>query len=129
MRYLSSKELLRAHEELLKRYGGTPGIRDRGLLESAVQRPQMSVFGKPAYPTVFDKAAAVCHSLLFNHPFVDGNKRAAFAACHLTLLFNKRDLRPPSEEIYIFLIKAIENHYDWKEIARWLKRNSKKVKG
>ena len=118
--------MISAHEELLKKYGGASGIRDRGLLESAVHRPQSVVFGKEAYPSLFDKAAAICHSLLFNHPFVDGNKRSAFAACHLTLLLNGRDLTSNSEETYAFLINAIQNHLDWKELSAWLKQHSKK---
>ncbi len=111
---------------LLKRYGGSPGIRDHGLLESAVHRPQAVVFGKDAYPSLFDKTAAVSHSLLFNHPFIDGNKRSAFAACHLTLLLNGWDLTSNSDETYQFLIEVIEKHLDWKEISAWLKVNSQR---
>ncbi len=127
MTYPSLEEIVKIHDELLKKYGGSTGIRDQGLLESAIHRPQAVVFGEDAYPTLFDKTAALCHSLLFNHPFVDGNKRIAFAACHLTLLANGWDLIPNSDEIYKFLIKAIENRSDWKEISHWLNKNSKKI--
>ncbi len=126
MRFLNLEETLKAHEALLAKYGGSSGIRDAGLLESAVHRPQTVVFGKPAYPSLFDKAAALCHSLLFNHPFVDGNKRTAFAACHLTLLLNGWDLSATTEEIYAFLIEVITQHKDWPEISSWLQKHSKK---
>ncbi len=126
MRYLTLEEVLAAHDYLLKRYGGADGIRDQGLLESAVHRPQAVVFGQDAYPTLFDKAAAICHSLLFNHAFVDGNKRVAFAGCHLMLLLNGWDLTSKSDEIYDFLIEVIEKRRDWKYISLWLKNHSKK---
>ncbi|MBI4353171.1 MAG: type II toxin-antitoxin system death-on-curing family toxin [Candidatus Omnitrophica bacterium] len=128
MRYVQLEELVRAHEILLKKYGGSAGIRDYGLLESAVHRPQASVFGEDAYPAVFDKAAAVCHSLLMSHPFVDGNKRTAFAACHLTLLLNGWDLTSDSNETYAFLIRTIKNRLAWQEISSWLKTRSQKRK-
>lgn len=126
MRTITLEELIKAHEALIKKYGGSSGIRDHGLLESAIHRPQATVFGKDAYPTLFDKAAAICHSFLFNHPFVDGNKRAAFVACHLTLLLNGWNLTSSLEETYNFLMDAIKNHKDWPEISAWLKKHSKK---
>ncbi|MBI2095677.1 MAG: type II toxin-antitoxin system death-on-curing family toxin [Candidatus Omnitrophica bacterium] len=127
MRYLTLGELVEAHRVLLERYGGSAGMRDQGLLESAIHRPQASVFGKEAYPTVFDKAAALCHSLLLNHPFIDGNKRVAFAACHLTLMMNGYSLTSSSIETYDFLIRVIKNHPDWTEISSWLKAHCKKI--
>jgi len=127
VRYLTLEEVIRAQETLIKKYGGSTGIRDRGLLESAIHRPQSIVFGQDAYPSLFDKAAAICHSLIFNHPFVDGNKRAAFAACHLTLLLNGWNLTSSSNETYTFLIQVIKNHSDWAEISAWMKKHSRKI--
>ena len=128
MKYLTLDELLQAHETLIKKFGGSAGIRDEGLLQSAVQRPKTTVFNREAYPSLFDKAAAICHSLLFNHPFVDGNKRSAFAACHLTLLMNGYNLTSKSQDTYDFLIQVIRGHGDWSEISTWLKKHSKKYK-
>lgn len=128
MRYLTVDELIQAHQHLIKKYGGSDGIRDKGLLEAAIHRPQASLFGAEAYPTLFDKAAAICHSVLMNHTFVDGNKRAAFASCHLTLLLNGWNLTADSEEIYIFLIDVINTHKDWPEISAWLQTHSQKIK-
>ncbi len=128
MKYLTIEQILEAHEALLKKYGGSTGIRDKGLLEAAILRPQSTAFGEEAYPTLFDKAAAIGHSLLMNHAFVDGNKRGAFAACHLTLLINHWNLTASSDETYDFLIDVIKTHKDWKEISAWLKKHSTKLR-
>ncbi len=127
MKYPELRDILKVHEMLLKKYGGPTGTRDKGLLESAVQRPKSSVFGEDAYPSLFNKAAALCHSLLFNHPFVDGNKRVAFAACHLTLMANGWNLTTSSELTYHFLVDCIKKQSDWREISAWLKKHSKKI--
>ena len=127
MKYVTLEKIIEAQKILLHKYGGSPGVRDQGLLESAIHRPQAAVFGKEAYPTLFDKAAVICQSLLMNHAFIDGNKRAAFAACHLTLLMNGWNLTARSEETYDFLIKIIREHTDWPEISAWLKKHSKKI--
>lgn len=127
MIYVTLEQIIEVQQILLQKYGGSSGIRDQGLLESAIHRPQASVFGKEAYPTLFDKAAVICQSLLMNHAFVDGNKRVAFAACHLTLLSNEWDLTTDSEKTYDFLISVIHKHTNWPEISAWLKQHSKKI--
>ena len=81
MRYLTTDEVLEINAKVM---GGRHVLRDRGLLESAVARPQASAFGADAYPDLAAKAAAMLHSLVLNHPFVDGNKRTAVLA---TLVF------------------------------------------
>jgi len=82
--YLSSDQVLALHALQIKRYGGASGLRDRGALESAVARPQMTFGGEDLYPDAAAKAAALMHSLVANHPFVDGNKRVG---AHAALLF------------------------------------------
>lgn len=81
--YLTSLEVLALHQALLQRYGGAPGIRDMGAVEAAVFRPQCGYYGD-----IIEEAAALLESLLINHPFVDGNKRVAFAACDVFLRIN-----------------------------------------
>ena len=127
MKYVTLEQIIEAQKTLLQKYGGGVGVRDQGLLESAIHRPQATVFGNEAYPTLFDKAAVILQSLLMNHAFIDGNKRAAFLACHLTLLINSWDLTTGSEETYNFLIQVIRKHTDWPEISAWLKEHSKKL--
>ena len=75
MRFLTLKELIELHQRLIERSGGSPGIRDLGLLESALAQPLMTFGGEDLYPTVVEKASALGFSLIKKHPFVDGNKR------------------------------------------------------
>lgn len=81
--YLTSLEILALHQALLQRYGGASGIRDMGAVEAAVFRPQCG-----HYNGTIEEAAALLESLLINHPFMDGNKRVAFAACDVFLRIN-----------------------------------------
>ncbi len=93
--YLNLSDILALHQALLHRYGGAPGVRDRGALEAAVFRPQSGYYGD-----VVEEAAALLESLLINHPFVDGNKRVAFAACDVFLRLNWRRLQADPTWLY-----------------------------
>jgi death-on-curing protein len=92
MRYLTLAELLELHRRIIEQSGGASGIRDLGLAESALAQPQMSFGGTELYPTLADKAAALCFSLVMNHPFVDGNKRIGHAAMETFLIMNGFEL-------------------------------------
>jgi len=81
--YLATADILGLHHVLLERYGGAGGLRDLGALEAAVFRPQCGY-----YADIVEEAAALLESLLINHPFIDGNKRVAFAACDVFLRMN-----------------------------------------
>lgn len=95
-RYLTASEVLTVAQDVL---GGPPGIRDVGLLESAVARPRASVFGEDAYPSLWEKAAALLHSLAANHALVDANKRTAWTATLLFLELNGVDTGQDHEEV------------------------------
>lgn len=82
-------------------------VRDWGLLESALHRPQSSVFGTDAYPTLDEKAAALMHSLVRNHPLVDGNKRLGWLATRLCYARNGRDLRAESPRLADALVRGV----------------------
>jgi death-on-curing protein len=99
--YLRLEDLLKIEQSL-----GSPGVRDHGLLESALARPQATVFGDDAYPTLELKAAALVHSLVTNHALVDGNKRLGYVALRLFLLMNGHDLAATQDEKFD-LIMAI----------------------
>ncbi len=86
--YLTALEILALHQTLLDRYGGAPGIRDMGAVEAAAFRPQCGY-----YNDIVEEAAALLESLLINHPFMDGNKRTAFAACDVFLRINGRSMQ------------------------------------
>ena len=97
--YLSVADLLAMHMVLIKRFGGSDGIRDIGALESAVARPQSGY-----YKDVIESAAALLESLAINHPFIDGNKRVAFAATDTFLRINGYSINSDSNYIYKSLI-------------------------
>jgi death-on-curing protein len=104
--------------------GGTAALRDRGLLESAVERPKASAFGEDAYPTLAEKAAALLHSLARNHPFVDGNKRSATLAMLTFLELNSVRVKWNREEAIEFIIAVAEGKHDVPAIAAWLEANT-----
>lgn len=84
--------------------GESPAVRDLGLAESAVQRPQTSLFGEDAYPNVLTKAAALLHSLASNHALVDGNKRLAWTATDVFCRYNGTNLEPAEDEAYDLVV-------------------------
>ncbi|MDR2893455.1 MAG: type II toxin-antitoxin system death-on-curing family toxin [Deltaproteobacteria bacterium] len=105
--YLTSVEVLALHHALIERYGGARGIRDMGAVETAVFRPQCGY-----YADIAEEAAALLESLLINHPFVDGNKRVAFAACDVFLRINGQVLHAEPDWIYQRMMAWIENPTD-----------------
>lgn len=112
---------------MIKRFGGSQGIRDLGLLESAVGRPQASYDGQDMYVSVFDKAAALLQSLLKNHPFVDGNKRTALTSSGIFLQMNGYDLVNSHEEEIEFTVSVDTADLTVEEISDWLKNHSKAI--
>lgn len=105
--YLTSLEILALHQALLERYGGAPGIRDMGAVEAAVFRPQCGY-----YSDIAEEAAALLESLLINHPFVDGNKRVAFAACDVFLRVNGWRLQAEPDWLFQRMMDWIERRDD-----------------
>lgn len=126
IQYLSLEQVLAVHEMLIKRYGGSQGIFNQGLLESAVFRPQATAFGQEAYPTLFEKCACIGYSLIQNHPFTDGNKRTGFAAMHLMLLINGYDLNSTAEQEIVMAENVASGKMRESEIVQWLKQHSRK---
>lgn len=122
--YLTLDIVLAIHEEMVERYGGSHGIRDIGLIQSAIARPQSSFGGDDLYQTIFDKAAALFHSLMFNHAFVDGNKRTAMVSTARFLFVNGYNLVVNQKEFVAFPLKVENQHQSIEEISKWLKRHS-----
>lgn len=121
--YLSVEEVIVINEEIT----GQQAVREIGLLESAVIRPMTTVFGQDAYTSIYEKAAALLHSLSHNHPFVDGNKRTATIA---TLLFLKRNglQRAWSEgEALAFILDVAQGRFTILEIAAWLEKHTSPI--
>lgn len=115
--YLTLVEVLTIHDQLLHEFGGAAGVRDAGALESALFRPQTGY-----YRDVVHEAAALFESLVQNHPFVDGNKRVAFAACDVFLAMNGYLLRIEDEDAYRFIIGSLERgEMNLEHIDAWLR--------
>lgn len=100
--YLTTADVLGMHAVLIKRYGGADGIRDLGAVEAAVFRPQCGY-----YADIVQEACALLESLLINHPFMDGNKRVAFAACDVFLRINGYRIAASSEALYPLMLSWI----------------------
>src|SRR5580658_4017795 len=115
--YLTVAEVLAMHEDQIERYGGSHGVRDPGLLEAALYRPQTGY-----YAGLIEEAAALWESLAQNHAFIDGNKRAAFAATYTFLAINGARLTADSEETYAFVATLYEaNQFRFDKLHPWLR--------
>ena len=117
--YLTVGEILQIHLRLINDYGGTHRIRDNGLLESAVFRPQIGY-----YNSIAEEAAALMESLANNHPFLDGNKRVAFAVAHTFLLVNGCDLELEPLTAYEFMFQSIASgEFRFVQILEWITKH------
>lgn len=118
-RWLTKDEALLLHERQISVHGGPTGLRDEGLLESALARPEnLSAYGEP---DLADLAAAYAFGLAKNHPFVDGNKRASFVACSLFLLLNGRVLPPDDDAIIATWLALAAGTLSEADMAAWLR--------
>src|SRR5436190_21554559 len=112
MIYISSEQIIELHDILVQKFAGLPGIREQGLLESALAAPMMTVFGKELHETVYDKAAAYLFYIARNHPFLDGNKRTATARALLFLRSNEETPKYDVDELVEFVVKVAEGKQD-----------------
>lgn len=117
-------DILNLHDLSIKVYGGGTGVRDMGLLESAIARPFQTFGGDDLYPSVFEKAAALAESLIINHPFVDGNKRTGFLAMASLIQEESLILTATQEDAYLLTIDISTGSKAFDEIVDWLKANS-----
>lgn len=127
MRFIGKKQILFIHRRLIEEYGGEHGLRDDNALMSALLRPMTTVMGRDAYPTLFEKAAALGHSIIRNHPFVDGNKRCGLMAMMVMIELNGRAFfAPDGEEAEGVITRIAENDsLDIPRLADWLERNTR----
>jgi death-on-curing protein len=122
---ISVLEAERIHDVLIEQFGGVKGIRDKGLLESALLRPYQTFDGKELYPTPVDKAAALFESLVNNHPFLDGNKRIAYVLMRITLRQSNVDIEGSGEMKYDFVIQAASGQLNFENIRSWIAANTR----
>ncbi len=120
--WIARDAILVIHGNLLARFGGASGVRDPGLLESALARPQQLFFyGKP---TLEEMAAAYAEGIVKNHPFVDGNKRTGFMAAYVFLAANGRQLVAPEEEAVLQTLALAACEIGLEEYSAWLSSNT-----
>jgi death-on-curing protein len=120
--YLSVAQILALPAEQLNRYGGGTGLRDRGLLEAAVARPAMTFGGEDLYEDLASKAAALMHSLVLNHPFIDGNTRVALHAALLFVALNGQDVLTSATELVELTLAAAEGKVAVEALAIWFRQ-------
>jgi death-on-curing protein len=117
--YVTLAEALTIHDDQIKRYGGSPGVRDLGLLEAALSRPQTGY-----YSDLIEEAAALWESLSQNHPFIDGNKRTAFAVAYTFLAINGRRITADAMAAYAFIAGLYESgDLNFPTLVPWLRAN------
>ena len=108
---------------VIKQSGGGVGIRDLGVLESVVAQPRMTFNGEELYPTIVEKASALGFSLIQNHPFVDGNKRAGHAAMETFLMFNGYEISANVDEQVEIILGVASGKVDRVDFTEWLKNH------
>ena len=115
--FLTIDEILLIHQRLIEEFGGYPGLRDKGALESALMRPQTGY-----YQDIIEESAALMESLAMNHPFVDGNKRVAFFATDTFLRLNGYYIECDNYKAYTYFMKLFEsNAFRFKNLLEWLR--------
>ena len=123
IQYLSVDEVLAIHERLIEKFGGAPGIRDPGLLESALFRPQTGY-----YEGLVEMATALFESLILNHPFIDGNKRVAFFTSDIFLRLNGWKFSVDGPKAHAFLMDLFEhNECNYKNLLPWVRESIVKL--
>jgi len=120
MKKLTKKQILVLHRELIEAHGGSSGIRDDGLLESALAAPFQTFGGQPMFPTVQQKAVRLGYGLIMNHPFVDGNKRIGAHAMLTVLAMNGIELDYTQRELYELIMKTAASEASFEELLKWV---------
>ena len=120
MRYISLSEVLELHRRIIEESGGSTGLRDLGGLESAIAQPFMTFGGRDLYPTLTEKAAALCFSLVQNHPFIDGNKRVGHAAMEVMLILNGYEIYAPIDDQEQVILGLASGDVSRDKLIEWL---------
>lgn len=126
MMILDVDEMIVLHSRMVGKTGGSDGLRDRGLLESAVYSAQSSFGGEEVYPTVEEKAARLMYALVSNHAFVDGNKRIGILAALVTLRLNEIELEFSQQELIELGLSAASGTESYESILAWICEHRKK---
>lgn len=122
-KWLTTAIVTAIHDEAIYEFGGSAGVRDRGLLESALDRPRNRLAYEPG-STLFELAAALCLGMTKNHPFIDGNKRTALLTTRAFLFLNGYAFEPDEEDEVLTMVAVADGSRTEKALATWLRRNS-----
>lgn len=118
---LTINEIISLHEKLLKKTGGISGVRDIGMLESAVYSTMQAFGEEEVYPTPVERAARLAYSVTMNHPFLDGNKRTGMLAMIVTLKLNGIQLSYTQQELIDLGLSVADGSYGYEEILSWIR--------
>jgi death-on-curing protein len=117
---LTTSEVIELHEKLVAATGGSPGLRDKGLLESAVLGCYQSFGGDDLYSTVIEKAARLAYAICKNHPFVDGNKRVSVTSMLVILRMNDINLSHTQQELITLGLGIADGSLEYENIVAWI---------
>lgn len=120
MKILNKRQVLLLHQHLVEETGGSPELRDEGLLESALNAPFQSFGDTSAYPSLQQKAARLCYGLVQNHPFVDGNKRIGAHAMLVFLALNGVELSYTQRELADIILQVASGEKSYDELLAWI---------
>jgi death on curing protein len=123
IRHLTLAEVIELHSGILEQVAGSGGIRDIGALESAIAQPRMTFGGAELYPTIIEKASALGFSIVMNHPFVDGNKRAGHAAMETFLVLNRLEIKAVVNEQERVILALAAGELDRDAFTDWLRKS------
>lgn len=127
MKYLGYHQALWIYRRIVEETGGSPGIREEGLLRSALARPQATFGGQDLYPTLFEKASALAESLVRNHPFVDGNKRMALTCLRVMLRLNGYQVVASQEAKAHLIERIVLKELTVQDVAQWLSKHTRRL--
>ena len=116
-KFISIDEVLELHEDQISSFGGTSGVRDEGLLESALAQPQATFGGQLLHPTIAEQAAAYLYHIAMNHPFIDGNKRTAFAVADTFVRLNGCNLNLTDDRAYDLVMQVAQGTMTKEELS------------
>lgn len=119
-KFLTISQVLDIHQRQIQRFGGTSGVRDEGLLDSALAQPQATFGGELLHTTIHEQAAAYLYHLAMNHPFIDGNKRTAFAVMLTFLNLNDYTFNLSQEQAYNLVIRVVQKEISKEELSAFL---------
>lgn len=127
IKFIPKHIVLLFHQQLIEEYGGHHGLRDEGLLDSALAQPQATMFGENLQLDIFEMAAAYAYHFYQNHAFIDGNKRIALVVLDTFLHLNGWEITAGERTIYSLMLELADGNIDKAQLAQWLKENCKEI--